>query len=226
MKSLNVIIVGCGRMGSELAHRLFQQGHQVVVVDENPQSFNLLPPDFRGRTVPGDALNQGVLERAGIKPNGKPADALVATTASDSVNVVLAQIARQIYHVPHVVARNYDVHFRALYEMFGIQVVSSIAWSAQRIEEMIYHANLRIVFSAGNGEVEIYEVLVPSRWEGCLIQNMLPPDCAVVALTRGGRAILPHAQSTLLEGDLLHVSANLQGANALAEALAKVQTEE
>ncbi len=209
---MNVIVVGCGRVGAELAHRLFQQGHQVTVVDYAAAAFANLPPDFRGRTVEGEVLNQEVLRRAGIAN----ADGLAAVTNSDSINAVVGRVAREVYHVQNVVVRNYDPQWRRVHEAFGQQVVSSASWGAQRIEDMLYHAGLRTVFSAGNGEVEVYEVTVPKAWHARPLKELLPgEECMATALTRSGKAILPSTDTTMESGDVLLLSATLKGIQGL-----------
>src|SRR5690349_15909914 len=107
---MNFIVVGCGRVGAELCYHLFRRGHHIVVVDINKEAFNRLHPDFRGRTLEGEGLAEGVLERAGIRE----ADGLAAVTNSDTLNAVVAHAARIIYNVPNVVARNYDPNLRAV----------------------------------------------------------------------------------------------------------------
>jgi trk system potassium uptake protein TrkA len=209
---MNVIVVGCGRVGAELAHRLYQRGHQVTVVDQVGTAFDNLPHDFRGRTVEGEVMRQDVLRRAGIEQ----AQGLAVVTNSDSINAVIAHVARALYGVPNVVVRNYDPNWRPLHECFGSQVVSSASWGAQRIEEMLYHGEIHTVFSAGNGEVEIYEILVPKHWQGRSLQEMLSASEALpVAITRAGHATLPSADSRLEEGDVVHLSATLEGIEAL-----------
>jgi len=99
-----IIVVGCGRVGAELAFRLYQRGHQVAVIDQVGSSFANLDPDYRGRTIEGEVLSQDVLTRAGIEE----ADGLTAVTNSDSVNAVVGHIAREVYSVATVVVRNYD----------------------------------------------------------------------------------------------------------------------
>ena len=154
---MKFIVVGCGRVGAQLATRLFQQGHQVTVVDIVASAFDNLDPSFRGRTLEGDVLGQDMLRRAGIEGS----DGLAAVTSSDTLNAVIAHIARTIFHVPNVVTRNYEPRFTPLYEVFGIQTVAASTWGAQRIEELLCDVSLRTVFSAGNGEVEVYEIIVP-----------------------------------------------------------------
>jgi len=214
---MNVIVVGCGRLGSELAYRLFQQGHQVTVVDSVEQSFERLKPDFRGRTVTGEALSKEVLERAGIDK----ADGLAAVTNSDTQNAVVAHVARTVYHTPSIVVRNYDPNLRPVLEAFGFQIVSSTAWGAQRIEELLGGAAVHTVFSAGNGEVEVYEMVVPENWNGRKLGELLGQagPCLPVALTRAGSSSLPSADTGLEAGDVLDVSTTAKGIAALRACL-------
>ena len=106
----------------------------MAVIDQVGSSFANLDPDYRGRTIEGEVLSQDVLTRAGIEE----ADGLTAVTNSDSVNAVVGHIAREVYKVANVVVRNYDPRWLPMYEAFGLQVVSSTAWGAQRIEELLY----------------------------------------------------------------------------------------
>src|SRR3970282_11551 len=98
---------------------------------------------------------------------------LAAVTNSDSLNAVVGHLARQIYHVPNVLARNYDPIRRPLFDAFGLQVVSSSSWGAQRIEELLLNGGQRVIFEAGNGEVGIYELTVPAGWEGGGVSRVL-----------------------------------------------------
>ncbi|MEW5830218.1 MAG: NAD-binding protein [Chloroflexota bacterium] len=210
---MNIIVVGCGRVGAELSYRLFKSGHRVVVVDQNPDAFNRLKPDFRGRTVEGEALSLDVLTRAGIEQT----DALAVVTNSDTHNAVVAHAARVIFEVPNVIARNYDPRLRPMLEAFGLHIVGSSNWGAQRIEELLTNPENRILFSAGNGEVEVYEILIPENWNDRTCSELVSPEppCLPVALTRAGRAVLPKADTRLSAGDILNVSTNFEGITAL-----------
>jgi trk system potassium uptake protein TrkA len=130
---MNIIVVGCGRVGAEVAYGLFRKGHKVTVIDQDSSAFRNLPEDFRGLTMRGDVLTQDVLLRAGIEH----AQALAAVTPSDSVNTVLGHIARVVFKVPNVVVRNYDPRKRALHDAFGLQVISPVSMGALRIEEIL-----------------------------------------------------------------------------------------
>jgi len=213
---MNIIVIGCGRVGSDLAYRLSKKGHRVVVVDQEAASFKNLPADFHGRTVEGEVLAQDVLRRAGIEQAG----GLAAVTNSDSLNAAVAHVARTVYGVPNVVARNYDPHQRTLHEIFDLQVIGSASWGAQRLEELLSNTALRAVFSAGNGEVEVYELLVPAAWnERPLEELLIAGQCWPVAVTRAGRALPPVPNTRLAAGDVLHVSATLEGIEALQQRL-------
>lgn len=206
---MNIIIIGSGRIGADLAFRMYRKGHNVTVVDNIPQAFERLNTEFRGRTVEGEALSREVLERAGIDK----ADGLAAVANSDTLNAAVAHIARSIYKITNVVVRNYDPNLRSVLEAFGFQVVSSTGWGAQRIEELLGSSALQTVFSPGNGEVEVYEQIIPENWGGQRLGDLLDntESCLPVALTRAGRSILPN-QDTIFEiGDVIAVSATAEG---------------
>jgi len=209
---VNIIVVGCGRLGSTLAYQLYKKQHQITVIDQRAEAFDNLPPDFGGRSVEGDILAQEVLHRAQISA----ADGVAAVTNSDTLNAVVAHIARSVYHIANVVSRNYDPRYRPLHEAFGVQMVSSASWGTQRLEELLCNQAVRAVFSAGNAEVEFYEFTVPAAWQGCAPRDVLPAEsCVLAAVTRAGRAMLPDAALRLAAGDVLYLSATLEGIDAL-----------
>jgi trk system potassium uptake protein TrkA len=216
---MNFIVVGCGRVGAELCYHLFKNGHQVVVVDINQESFNRLHPDFRGRTLEGEGLAEGVLERAGIRE----ADGLAAVTNSDTLNAVVAHAARTIYDVPNVVARNYDPNLRSIIEAFGLQTVASTYWGAQRVEALLVNPTQRMVYSAGTAAAAAYPVQIPEEWTGRTLGELLQPlkNCYPVALSRAGKSSLPDADTVLLAGDLLNFSSTFEGMGALMNRLLK-----
>ena len=135
-------------------------------------------------------LSQDVLTRAGIEE----ADGLAAVTNSDSVNAVVGHMARDgLQGAATWWSRNYDPRWLPMHEAFGLQVVSSTAWGAQRIEELLYQPLGATVFSAGNGEVEVYELVVPRGLAGAATGRApgRARSAMAVALTRAGRSVLP-----------------------------------
>jgi trk system potassium uptake protein TrkA len=213
---MNFIIVGCGRLGAELAYRLYSQGNQVTVIDRNPLAFNNLDPTFSGRTIEGEALNKAILQRAGAEH----ADGLAAVTNSDTLNAVVAHAVRMEFRVPQIYVRNYDPYWRPLHEAFGLHMVSSSSWGAQRIEELLYHAEIRTVFSAGNGEVDVYEFTIPAAWIGHPLNELISDiQCAPVAITRAGRSSLTSPDMILQQDDILSISATLEGIQSIRQRL-------
>ena len=209
---MKVLVIGCGRLGAELAFRLFRRGHDVSIVDVDEKAFAKLPAEFQGRFSEGSGMNRDVLHRAGIEG----CDSVAVVTNSDTLNAVVGHLALEIFHVPNVVVRNYDPRYRWILETFNLQEVSSLSWGAQRIEEMMYHSDLRPVFSAGNGEVEIYEMSIPEGCAGLTIGELVATEmCMPVAITRAGVAMFPTLKSILQMGDVLHVSATLDGVEKL-----------
>jgi len=211
---MNFVVVGCGRVGAELAFRLFKNGHQVVVVDSDQKSFNRLHSDFRGRTVEGEALAADTLDRAGLNK----ADGVAVVTNSDAMNAVVGHTVRMHYpQVKQVIVRNYDPAMREMLEAFDLQIVSSTAWGAERVQELLIDPSFRAVFSAGNGEVELYEMNISAKWEGKTVASLLDgcKETVVAALTRSGRAQLPSPTTTVKTGDVLTVSATLDGVKTL-----------
>lgn len=184
----------------------------MTVIDQEPLSFHNLPSDFEGRTLEGHALDRALLERAGIAQ----AQSLAAVTNLDVLNGVVAHVAHQVYRVPRVVVRNFDPARRELLEAFGLQIVSSSSWGAQRIEELVANLGLKVVFEAGNGEIGVYELMIPGSWQGRRLGELLADTaCVVVALTRAGRSELADPEASLVAGDILHLSAPPEGAEAV-----------
>jgi trk system potassium uptake protein TrkA len=203
---MRILIVGCGRVGAELALSTAAKGHQVAVVDSRAEAFDQLGAGFSGRTLQGSGIDRDVLLRAGVEQT----EAFAAVTSSDNTNLVAGRVAREIFHIPIVVARAYNPHRLGLYERFGLQTIASSSWGARRLEELITSPLCAGRLSVGNGEVEIIEVRVPAAWAGRAVGDLRLTPLALpampVAVTRGGRAQLAEVDYQLQEGDLLHLA--------------------
>jgi len=218
----HIIVVGCGRLGAELAMSLSQQKYDVAIIDSDPQAFQRLDPNFRGQAVEGEGLDQDSLERAGIKH----AYGFAAVTTLDSINIITCRIARDIYHVPRIVTRLYNPTRASIYQKLNLQTVAPSSWAAQRVEQTILNPSLQSVYSAGNGEVHLYELIIPEELAGKKIGEILPSgDSVVSGLTRAGRARLPQIDQTLEAHDILLVTATTQGAAVLQKLLDQAKKE-
>ena len=130
---MKVVIMGCGRVGAQLARLLDSDGHTVTVLDIDSYSFRRLPADFTGTALLGNGIDQEVLKKAGIEE----ADAFVVVTQGDNRNVMAAQIAKHIFNVPRVICRIYDPLRRELYQMLGLEAISPTTIFAQLLREKV-----------------------------------------------------------------------------------------
>ena len=200
---MQVIIVGCGRVGASTAAELARAGHDVVVVDRNRDSFRLLPTNFSGRTVVGTGFDRTVLEDAGIRE----ADALVAATSGDNTNAVAARIAKEVFRVPDVVARIFDPQRAEIYRHYGIQTFAPTAWSTSKIVELIVSPNLEREMAFGNGEVQLMAAWVPVHLVGKPVRDLaVPGEIRIVLIVRMGRGMLPVSGTEFEEDDQVYVA--------------------
>jgi len=125
--------MGCGRVGAQLAGMLSREGHDVTVMDVDQSAFRRLAPDFRGRELLGNGIDQDHLRMAGIEE----ADAFVAVTQGDNRNVMAAQIAKHIFKVARVVCRIYDPKREELYHTLGLETISPTILGAQALKEAL-----------------------------------------------------------------------------------------
>jgi len=117
---MKIVIMGCGRVGAQLAGLLDAEGHAVTVLDIDSYSFRRLPPEFNGTALIGSGADEETLKKAGIEE----ADIFVALTQGDNRNVMAAQIAKHIFNVPRVVCRIYDPLRQELYNTLGLEAIS------------------------------------------------------------------------------------------------------
>ena len=196
-------IVGCGRVGAGLAQTMLLRGPSVTVVDKDPLAFERLGDGFKGRAVTGVGFDRDVLRKAGIER----ADGLAAVTASDETNVLIGRIAQQIFRVPRVIARLYDVRQAEIYRRLGLPIIAPTSWGINRIADMLLYSPLDAVYSLGAGEVELVEIQAPQTLVGRPARDLtLTGEVHVVAITRDGKTFLPTPGATLQEGDVLYLA--------------------
>ena len=128
-----VIILGCGRVGAELARLLDADGHDVTIVDPEVEAFRRLTPGFRGTVIAGDGMDDDTLRRAGVAG----ADAFIALTDGDNHNIFASQIAKHVHRVPIVISQIKDPLRGEAYDALGIDSVSPTILGADRIREVM-----------------------------------------------------------------------------------------
>jgi trk system potassium uptake protein TrkA len=130
---MKVVIMGCGRVGAELAILLEGQGHEVTILDIDPDTFSKLPLDFKGNRVVGNGIDQDVLQRIGLAD----ADAFVAVTPGDNRNAMATQMAKHVFGVPRVVCRIFDPIREELYHSLGLETISPTRVVARLLKEAL-----------------------------------------------------------------------------------------
>jgi trk system potassium uptake protein TrkA len=195
---LHVVIMGCGRLGSTLAHKLDARGHSVAVIDQNADAFRRLGTDFSGITVAGIGFDRDVLKSAGIER----ADAFAAVSSGDNSNIISARLARETFGVSRVVARIYDARRAAVYERLGIPTVATIRWAADRMIRQLVPEGTIEVFRDPTSSVSIVEAPLHRDWVGKTIKSLEDASGARVAyLTRFGIGSLASPSTVLQDGD-------------------------
>ena len=213
---MKIIIVGCGRIGSKLAHDLSLGGHHVTVIDSNPAAFDRLGRGFKGETILGVGFDRNVLVQAGIEW----ADGFAAVTPSDETNVTVARLARQMFRVPRVVARVYEPGKAKIYRRLGLQTISPIELGSKRLADLLSFSSLETVASIGNGEVHIVNAEVPAILVGRSVGDLVEPgEFQVMAITRNGKTFLAARTIVFAYGDLIHLAVNSASMGGLKAAL-------
>ncbi len=214
---MRVVIVGCGRVGANLANALSAERHSVVVIDRNPLSFGRLSREFNGQMLTGVGFDREIFQKADIEG----ADALAATTDSDNVNIVVAVTAKETFKVPRVVARIYDPEAAEIYRREGIPTVTPTILAANTMKAMIAHPQLVILSALGSGEVKIIEAEVPKPLAGRTVQDLtIPGESTVHVIVRRGQAMIPRPDTRLEAGDVLHITIATRAITNLEKLLA------
>ena len=213
---MKVIIMGCGRVGSELSSQLVGE-HDVTMIDKDPEAFYRYQPGEGTKTVVGMGFDRDVLEEAGIKD----ADAFVAVSSGDNSNIVSARVAREMYHVPKVIARIYDPRRAEIYERLNIPTVATTTWGIKQIQLMLFHDRAEIRESLGGGDLLRMRVPVPAHLVGTKPSGLnVDGKILIAGISRGGGGFLPTDESSLQAGDFLVVMLTKDGTDTLDEMIA------
>jgi len=194
-----VIIVGCGRVGSELAKLLAGEGHNVVVVDKAQASFERLGGTFNGLTLTGNGFDLALLRQAGIEK----ADAFCAVTNGDNTNLISAQVAKKIFQVPKVIARVYDPQRAHIYAALGLNIISGTMLFASMLRDKIIESRFSS-YLIESKDLGIIEIEAKNGLLGKAIQEInMPGEFLVVAIRRMQGVIIPELETVLKEKDIL-----------------------
>ena len=200
---MKIIIMGCGRVGSQVSQLLVRHGHEVTVIDHDANALARLGREFKGKVVRGIGFDRSVLLEAGVET----AEGFVAASSSDNANIVAARIARNIFRVPRVVARLYDPVRAEVYQRLGLTTISSTAWGAERIVEVVTHADLDVLNVFSDGGTTLVRVESPARLNGHRVAQMnIPGEVSVTAITRNDHTFIPVSGTEFQEGDIIYLA--------------------
>lgn len=127
---MNILIVGCGKVGSRLAATLSELGHMVSVIDKDPRNFEQLPRDFDGVTTLGNPIDQDMLRNAGMES----CDAVAIVTQDDNLNIMVAQIAKEFFHKENVVTRIFDPAREDIFSHFGLNTICPTRLTSEAVK--------------------------------------------------------------------------------------------
>jgi trk system potassium uptake protein TrkA len=192
-----IIILGCGRVGSELANILSGEGHNVVIIDRSESSFKRLGGTFNGLTFKGNGFDADLLIEAGIKK----ADVFCALTNGDNTNIMASQVAKKMFNVPKVIARIYDPKRADIYRALGLDIISGTVLFASMIRDKVIESRFSS-YLIETGELGVIEIDIDEKFSGKRVEEInIPGEFLVVTLIKRKLTSIPLPQDTLEKGD-------------------------
>lgn len=215
---MHIVIMGCGRVGSTIAHILEDQGHSVAVIDQDAEAFRKLKPGFRGTKVTGVGFDRDVLVEAGIEN----ADAFAAVSSGDNSNVIAARVARESFGVKQVAARIYDPRRAEVYQRLGIPTVATVRWTADQMLRRLLPEGVATLWRDPTGSVVLAELTCCEDWLSEKVSTLEQASNARIAfIQRLGQTLIPGPNTVLQQGDVLHVIAKESDLSHIAGVFAK-----
>ena len=210
--------MGCGRVGSTLAHILEEQDHSVAIIDQDPEAFRKLAVSFKGSKVTGVGFDRDVLIEAGIER----ADGFAAVSSGDNSNVIAARVVRESFGVSRVVARIYDPRRAEVYQRLGIPTVATVRWTADQMLRKLLPEGAQELWRDPTGSLVLAEVSYDDHWLGekaTVLEEAARTRIAFIS--RLGEAMMPGPSTVLQEGDVLHVIAEERDLDRIATAFSR-----
>jgi len=209
---VHVIIMGCGRVGSELAARLEARGHTIAIIDKNQNAFRSLRYGFEYQKVHGYGFDEAVLAEAGVDHAG----AFAAVSNGDNSNIVAARLAREKFEVPIVVARIYDPRRAEIYQRLGIPTVATVKWATDQVMRFLIPDQVASDWKDPTEGISLVTMVLPPQWAGWRISELeADGHRRVVAVTRTGKARIVTPNLILQEDDQVHLAVDNPGLDEL-----------
>lgn len=208
-----VIIVGCGRVGSELARLLSSEGHDVVIIDKSAASLQRLGNTFNGLSLVGNGFDLGLLNQAGIEK----ADAFCCVTNGDNTNLICAQVARKIFKVPRVFARIYDPRRAHIYASLGLDIISGTILFASMLRDKIVESRFSS-YLIESKDVGVLEIEVKADLAGKTVREVnVAHELMVVAVRSLNGVVIPEPNTKLNAKDILMAVVKVSSLDAIKD---------
>ncbi len=199
---MQVVIIGCGKVGAKFAQVLSEEGNEIVIVSNDPKAFKNLPPDFDGVTLTGVPIDQDVLKMAGIENT----DVLVAVTENDNINIMVCQVAKEIFKVPKVVARIYNPAREHVFHQFGLETICPTDITVNVMRAMLESNDDVSTHNIGNTSILFKHMKLPDGYIGKRIDQVKLKQSMIFGIIRSGEFILANSAGKLVKGDTLVVA--------------------
>ena len=215
---MKIIIVGCGKFGVRAAEDLTRKNHDVTIVETDRESFHARSEEFTGRTICGMGYDKDVLIEAGVAT----ADVLISCTNSDAINAVTVIVAKNVFHVPTVVARMYDPIRARMFESMGVYTVSITRLGVENVMDFLEdNRSIRVIRKMANDDVELIRIRVNAALDGTELSSLIVEGkMQPVSIERGGHSMMPEAGMRCEYNDVLYLTVSR---SYMAQARAQLQ---
>ncbi|PYG89784.1 trk system potassium uptake protein TrkA [Ruminiclostridium sufflavum DSM 19573] len=199
---MQVVIIGCGKVGSKFAQVLSKEGNDVALVSNDANSFKNLPHDFDGVTITGVPIDQDVLKLAGIET----ADVLVAVTEDDNVNIMVCQVAKEIFKVPKVVARIYNPDRERVFHEFGLETICPTDITVNVMRASMQSGNDISTHIIGNTSIVFRHIKLENSYVGRKIGQIKIKEGMILGIVRSGEFIFANKVAKLIKDDVVVIA--------------------
>lgn len=210
------IVIGCGRLGSYLARSLSDLGHDVCVIDRDGKNLDALGDGFNGQRIIGIEFDDDNLREGGIEG----ADALLAVSPDDNINITVSLAADKIYHVPKIIARVNDPNRQDVYKMLNIPTINPVQLGADLLISRVAAHNLNVVL-AEEPDYDMIEVSVSKGKGGTVAAVESEFSCLISGIIHDGRITLPEKGDEVRRGDKILCTVLSRNRERLLRSLSK-----
>lgn len=203
---MQVVIIGCGKVGAKFAQVLSEEGNEVVIVSNDNKAFKNLPHDFDGVTLTGVPIDQDILKMAGIETT----DALVAVTEDDNVNIMVCQVAKEIFKVPKVIARIYNPAREHVFHEFGLETICPTDITVNVMRALVEAEEDISTHTIGNTSIIFKNKKLAAGYIGKRVDQIKVKEGMIFGVIRSGDFIFSNFAGKLMRDDKLVIADTAQ----------------